>query len=91
VSYQLPKSPLWSVHGNVGVGRLLLIQSSSVSFANTSSGVNFASLGVSAERSLLSKLSVFGGYDLRVALARVTSGADVPNHNFLIGFLGNFE
>jgi hypothetical protein len=90
-SYQLPKSPLWSLHGNLGVGRMQLIQASPVSYANASSAVNFASLGVAAERSLLPKLSVYAGYDFRLALNRSSEGADVANHNVLLGFLGNFE
>lgn len=90
-SYQLPKSPLWSLHGNLGVGRMQLIQASPVSYANASSAVNFASLGVAAERSLLPKLSVYAGYDFRLALNRSSEGADVSNHNVLLGFLGNFE
>jgi hypothetical protein len=90
-SYQLPRAPLWSVHGNVGAGRLVDIQSSTTSYANSSSSVNFASLGVAAERSLLPNLSAYAGYDLRLALNRTTEGADVPNHNVLLGLLGNFE
>lgn len=91
VSYQLPKSPLWSVHGNVGLGRLLEIQSSGAQYANTSTAVNFVSLGGAGERSLLPNLSAYAAYDFRLALDRSTSGADVPMHNVLVGFLGNFE
>ena len=90
-SYQLPNSPLWSVHGNLGIGRLQLIQSSSAAYANTSSAMNFVSFGVAGERALSANLSVYLGYDLRLALSRATEGADVPNHNFLVGVLGNFE
>jgi hypothetical protein len=90
-SYELPQSPLWSLHGNLGVGRLQLIQSSASAAANTSSAINFASLGLSLERSLSTNFSAYVGYDLRLALNRITEGADVPNHNFLIGLLGNFE
>ena len=89
-SYQLPKSPLWSLHGSLGVGRLTVIQSSDISYANSSSAINYGSLGISAERSLLPKLSVFAAYDLRLTLEKA-AGADVPNHNVLLGFLGNFE
>ena len=95
-SYQLPRSPLWSAHGSVGLGRLMEIQSSpSSSYANSSEYVDFASLGLTAERSLmslgLSGFSVYVGYDLRLALNRSTAGADVPNHSVLLGLLGNFE
>jgi hypothetical protein len=94
-SYQLPKSPLWSVHGNAGIGRLMAIQSSEAAYANASWSVNFASLGLTAERSLAEILSpnfsVYAGYDFRLAVSRSTEGADVPRHNVLLGFLGNFE
>ena len=91
-SYQLPRSPLWSLHGNLGLGRLMEIQSSGASsYANASETVDFASLGLNAERSLLPTLSVYAGYDFRLALSRSTVGADVPNHSVLLGFFGNFE
>ncbi len=95
-SYQLPRSPLWSLHGNVGLGRLLELQSSPTSAAaNTSETTDFASLGTAAERSLLSmglsNLSVYLGYDFKLLLSRSTPGADVPSHSLLVGFLGNFE
>lgn len=90
-SYQLPSSPLWSFHGNLGAGRLTVIQSSSEAFANLSSSLWFASLGVSVERSLLPNLSVFVGYDYRTPISRSPEGLDVPRHNVLLGFLGNFE
>ena len=89
-SYQLPKAPLWSAHGNLGIGRLQLIQSSTASSQNASSAIGFASVGAAAERRLSKAFSVYGGYDFRFALARTSDGADVSNHNWLIGFLGNF-
>lgn len=90
-SYQLPRAPLWSVHGNLGLGRLMEIQSSESQYANASTSTLFASAGLDAERSLLPNLSVYAGYDFRLAVDRSTAGADVPMHNVLLGFLGNFE
>lgn len=90
-SYQLPKSPRWSAHGNLGVGRLSTIQASTSSYANSSSSSWFASLGLAAERNLIPNLSAYIGYDLRIRLASDGGGSDLPAHNILIGFLGNFE
>ena len=90
-AYQIPESPLWSVHGNLGLGRLTVIQSSTSSFANMSTSLWFASLGASVERALMPNVSVYVAYDFRAAVSGSSDGADVSRHNVLLGLLGNFE
>lgn len=90
-SYQLPRSPLWSVHANLGVGRLTVIQSSASSFADVSTSLWFGSLGASLERSIVPNFSVYLASDFRAPVSGSAEGADVPRHNVLLGFLGNFD
>lgn len=90
-SYQLPRDSKWSLHGLAGAGRWNTVQSSTSSYANQSTSLNFAALGANVERSFFEGLSGFAGYEYRSAFRVDAEGASIPRDNYLVGFLGNFE
>ena len=88
---RLPGASPWSLQAKAGLGRLNEIQSSSSSIANQSTALTFVSLGLGGEYALLERVSGFAGYEFRAPVQSDDSGASLPRHNLMVGFLGNFE
>lgn len=88
--YHLPQSPQWSLAGNLGFGRLDVVQSSSSSFANQSRALNMGVAGVQLQNRIFQRFSVWAGYEYWRPVG-ATLELSVQQHQAMLGFLGSFR
>jgi hypothetical protein len=81
----------WSFDLNAGAGSLQSAQSSSSSYADHTTSLLFASLGLGIERNITERWSIAAGYDNRSPIRGADEGAAIPRDNFLLGLMGNFQ
>lgn len=73
----------------LGLGRATVVNSSPSAFANYTERVNYARLGVAAEKSMGQSWSMYVGYGYQTALAKETSAYQVQKNNFSLGLVGS--
>jgi hypothetical protein len=91
VSRGLFGSQNWILRGQLGIGQMETVQTSTSSFANLATGLVFGSAGIGCERVISRRFSFSGGYERRAIVGTPGSGAGLTQDNLIFSVMGNFQ